>query len=357
MPCTCTPCCTDCCTVLRDNKYPFYVTSLMMLLFMSNQLDSEAPFTAFAGSIISSYFLPSLRGLGLAIFHWGVYVGLGVAFGLNMLVDALGWRWAYWIAGIPGVILGLLNLCTVKEPQKEITGYQKTPKEVQIQDSDEESPPEQPFCSVLFVVILCAAAMRCGGGYVFNYNISNYFHLYYPKFPYEHFMTWVPVAMGFCGALLGGVISDRAATRYGLTGRMVVFCISVFISIPLSIGVLYLDPPWCFIILMPNYLVIEMWGSIAMTASAEQAPRGRHTSAIAVYVFSINFFGGNLNLLVPPLKSIIGLRYTLMILYPGVYVLSFIFSLIAIPLAMKRQRKKTVGEISEEEEERRPLLS
>ncbi|XP_077865974.1 uncharacterized protein LOC144353293 [Saccoglossus kowalevskii] len=137
------------------------------------------------------------------------------------------------------------------------------------------------------------------------------------------------------------MLADKAAYYRGYAGRLYVFNMCIFVSIPLSIGVLYLSPPWCFILLIPNYAAIEMWGGIAMALVVEHAPRGRQTLALAFYVFSINMFGGNLNTVVPFMKSAIGLRYSLMVLHPGVYTLALIFCLMTIPLAKIRMKHLT----------------
>ena len=33
-------------------------------------------------------------------------------------IDDKGWRWVFWIAAIPGFVLGLLMLLTLKEPER-----------------------------------------------------------------------------------------------------------------------------------------------------------------------------------------------------------------------------------------------
>ena len=33
-------------------------------------------------------------------------------------IDGKGWRWVFWIAAIPGFVLGLVMLLTLKEPAR-----------------------------------------------------------------------------------------------------------------------------------------------------------------------------------------------------------------------------------------------
>ncbi|XP_006824943.1 uncharacterized protein LOC100370782 [Saccoglossus kowalevskii] len=298
---------------------------------------------------ITMWSLMGLRGLGLGVFQWGVYIGLGLAFVLDLIVDVLGWRWAYWLCAFPGFILALLTIVTVKEPPRQIANYQ-VEQHVQLKES-----PQQPFWSVLFVLVLITSSLRCGGGYNFNYNAANYFRYYYPDYPYEHFMSWIPAVFGILGAFLGGILSDRAALGRGYVGRIYVFSVSILVSIPLSIGVLLLDPPWCFAVMMPNFIAVGMWGCCATSTVVEQAPKGRQTLAMAYYIFSINMLGGNMNVLIPVLKSAIGLRYALLVMYPGMYVLSLCFCLLCIPFAKRKIKAQKAAEASDEDE-RKTLL-
>ena len=37
-------------------------------------------------------------------------------------IDGKGWRWVFWIAAIPGFVLGILMLFTLKEPARSEKG-------------------------------------------------------------------------------------------------------------------------------------------------------------------------------------------------------------------------------------------
>ena len=60
----------------------------------------------------------SSRGAALGFYNWGVYVGYSVTFLLLIAERNLGWRAVYFIAGIPGIVIGLLILFTVKDPPR-----------------------------------------------------------------------------------------------------------------------------------------------------------------------------------------------------------------------------------------------
>src|SRR5210317_25124 len=72
-----------------------------------------------AHSMISDYYPPHKRGTALAIYSTGVHVGVLLGFIVGGLVSqAYGWRVAFMAVGIPGIVLAVVFLLTVKEPQR-----------------------------------------------------------------------------------------------------------------------------------------------------------------------------------------------------------------------------------------------
>ncbi|MEM8941088.1 MAG: MFS transporter [Pseudomonadota bacterium] len=72
-----------------------------------------------AHSIISDYFPPERRATALSFYSTGIYVGilLGYAFG-GLLAATFGWRMAFLVVGLPGIVLAVLLLVFVREPSR-----------------------------------------------------------------------------------------------------------------------------------------------------------------------------------------------------------------------------------------------
>ncbi|MEQ8517326.1 MAG: MFS transporter, partial [Chromatocurvus sp.] len=72
-----------------------------------------------AHSMISDYYPPEQRATALSFYSAGIYIGilLGYAFG-GLLAEAFGWRAAFMLVGLPGILLAAVLLLTVKEPPR-----------------------------------------------------------------------------------------------------------------------------------------------------------------------------------------------------------------------------------------------
>ena len=123
------------------------------------------------------------------------------------------------------------------------------------------------------------------------------------------------------------------------------------IAAPFAAGALFLKPPYAFVSLIPSNIIGEMWVGVTLTVVVELVPNTIRSPAIAGYLFVISIIGGNMPLLVPPLKKITSLRTALYILFPGLYLLSSVLFLLTL-LSLKRDMRRA----QEEDEVIRPLL-
>ena len=64
------------------------------------------------------FFLLQHRATALGFYNWGIYIGYSLAFAFNFILMALGWRWTFRIAALPGFVVSGVMLFTVKEPNR-----------------------------------------------------------------------------------------------------------------------------------------------------------------------------------------------------------------------------------------------
>jgi MFS family permease len=81
----------------------------------------EAAFLAPAYSLLAAYFPPQRRGLAFAILGLGIYFGQIIGFAAGPLVAA-HWNWhaAFFVMGIPGVVLALVAWLVIIEPARAV---------------------------------------------------------------------------------------------------------------------------------------------------------------------------------------------------------------------------------------------
>jgi len=81
----------------------------------------EAGGTAPSHSVISDYFNANERALAISIFSAGTSVGsmAGLVLG-GYIAENYGWRMAFIVAGLPGILLAVLIYFTAKEPVRGI---------------------------------------------------------------------------------------------------------------------------------------------------------------------------------------------------------------------------------------------
>ncbi|XP_050414954.1 protein spinster homolog 1 [Patella vulgata] len=307
----------------------------------------EAGCTPFAASIISDYFSENLRGSALGIYNWGIYTGYSMSYAIGNFITLAninnqGWRWTFYIAGIPGLVLGIVMLITVKEPVRGNMRATASDKQTAVTENVSTGTKilnvARPFFRPSLLLLCIAGSVRNSGGYVWAYNTQPYFNALGTSLGKTSdetsemvgsYMSWIPLVGGSIGVFVGGFISDRVVKKRGLYARIIVLVASQVLAAPFAAGTLYFNPPWAFICQIPTYIIGEMWVGVTLAVVIELVPINARTTAVAVYLFIISNVGGNVPLIVPPLKqafsdlgysSIASLRAALYILYPGTYV-------------------------------------
>lgn len=97
------------------------VTSFMQLLLLRIGVAiGEAGATPTGHSLISDHYPVARRAGALAVFHSGNTLGsvLGALIG-GFVGQAYGWRWAFVVAGVPGLALAAIAWFTLRDPRRQ----------------------------------------------------------------------------------------------------------------------------------------------------------------------------------------------------------------------------------------------
>jgi predicted MFS family arabinose efflux permease len=78
-------------------------------------------------AMISDYFPPEKRATALSIYSTGIYIGIMIGFlAGGYIAETFGWRYAFFIVGLPGILLALIVRFTVKEPPRGLNDKEKS---------------------------------------------------------------------------------------------------------------------------------------------------------------------------------------------------------------------------------------
>lgn len=97
----------------------FAANFVQMLLARIGVAVGEAGGSPPAHSLISDYFSPESRATALGIYSLGIPIG--TMFGLligGWVNEYLGWRLAFLVVGVPGIVLAIIFRLTVREPKR-----------------------------------------------------------------------------------------------------------------------------------------------------------------------------------------------------------------------------------------------
>lgn len=320
-----------------------------------------------SAGLVLSIFPVSQRASALGLVNWGIYIGYGLSFIIGTYIPPLdilgqGWRWAYYLTGMPGFLLAILMLFTLSDPRKQMRrlSMMRRARAAEANDQDTNDSEEskesgsdivpvttdhsiwqtylKPFLQPTVLILLLGACIRHTAGFSWGYNSQLYHDTYYPDFDVGLYLFGTSVIGGSIGILVGGIVSDKIVKRIGLEGRAWVLAGSQALACPLAAGVLLLEPPYNFISLLCAYTFAEMWMGVLFAILLELVPSNVCSIITGMFLFVMNNVGGNLPVVINPIKDMIGYRETLFIFYPGGYLMSAIVFAIC-GLVLRKQRK------------------
>lgn len=171
----------------------------------------EAGFMGPASSLIGDYFPPRKRAMAVSIMMLGVPFGGAVgAIAGGWIGQELGWRWAFFIIGSPGVLVGLLIWMTLREPLRGL--FEKT-KEQSVQSLRQLAAAlarNRAFCHAMAGGTLAGIGLHGIGGFLPIYFMRAY-DLSLAQAGVTHGLVTLVSVGG--GLLLGGGLADRGGRK------------------------------------------------------------------------------------------------------------------------------------------------
>jgi MFS family permease len=256
-----------------------------------------------AHSLIADYAPKDKRASALAFYAMGTTIGslLGLVMG-GLIADAYGWRAAFLVAGVPGLIFAALAVFTLKEPRRLMAEQAR-----QMAAASATFGQTMAYLSKrrTFWFIAFAAAIKAFIGYGHAPFTASFFLRNHPTEIATLADRFGVGSVGFLGLALG-LISGTAgaigswvggwiADRYGkrdLRAYMVTPAIASLLTIPVYIVAVSIDQAAValFILAINAFLGTLWYGPVYGTGQSVVPPHMRATAA-AILLFIINLIG------------------------------------------------------------------
>ncbi|GAB4005149.1 MFS transporter [Spirosoma migulaei] len=244
-----------------------------------------------AHAMLSDYFPPEKRSTALSIYSTGIYFGILTGFLLGgYLNQRLGWRTAFFVVGIPGIIFSFLFYTSVKEPQR---GVMDRDEALVIDPPSLREVLKRLYSTKTFVYL----AMATGLHVFCIYGLLNWAPSFLARL---HGMTQSEIGAllgpifgigGAVGSFAGGLLTDYLGKRdKGWYLKAPAY--AIIVSIPCAAGALFLQNTVYSVIclgLSASLHSMYLGPSVAVAHSLVPASMRSLTSAILFFV--LNFIG------------------------------------------------------------------
>jgi predicted MFS family arabinose efflux permease len=244
-------------------------------------------------SLISDYFPRHRRATAMAI--WGLALPLGGMLGFavgGQLTAAVGWRRAFLLVGLAGLLIVPAILIFLREPTRgRFDGG--TPSAGPRRTTAESLRLLWNLRSYRYLVIGEALQAWAQNG-MMAWNAPFYSRLHH--MPLAELATWLALITGLGGAVgtfMGGALAERMAKR-DLRWYMRVPAIAAFLTVPFALGQYFVGDVYLSLVLaiVPAVMVnVYMAPGNAVSQSLVPADMRAFTSAVFVLVVSIGGLG------------------------------------------------------------------
>ena len=271
-------------------------------------------------SIISDYFPHEERGRALSVYSIGIYIGILVGFLAGGWVNQFfGWRMAFFVVGVPGILLAVVVKLTLREPLRGLSDA-----------GDHSAVPEGNLFGDIkrlwSIPSFRLASIGSGFNAFLGYGALNFmpsFAIRIYEVPVGLVGTWLALIAGLAGAAgvyTGGHLSDVLGKRdmswYCKVPAISTLLCGFFLIPALLVGNQY--AMWGIYLLVVFCQSMFLGPTIA-TAHALVGPRYRALASSIVF-FVLNIIGlglgpvtvGTVSDLLEPVAGVESIRWAIM---------------------------------------------
>jgi MFS family permease len=250
----------------------------------------EAACAPAATSLIGDLFPPAKRARALSVFMMGLPIGIALSYFVGTRVAyAYGWRTAFFVAGIPGILAAIAALFITEPPRGSADKQAVT------------APAQSPWRTLLRIPTLWWLILS---GALHNFNMYALGSFLAPLLMRYHatdlrdagtITTIVYGLSGIPGLLIGGALADKWSTRRK-DGRLLVAAIATALAAPLMWAALGRPQKDTILFAILGALscafMYVYYASVYATLQDVVAPSMRGT-AMALYFFAMYVLGAS----------------------------------------------------------------
>lgn len=288
----------------------------------------EAGGVAPAYSLISDYFPSEQRARALSVYSFGIPIGgaTGIVLG-GVLTDIIGWRSAFIIVGLCGILIAPIFRLTVREPVRgglDPQGYDTAPAPIRAVVAKLASKPS-------FWVLSFGAASSSMMGYGLIFWLPSFFVRSFGD-ALPQFFSWLPSAMvpenasivlyasyfygsllligGLAGIWLGGMLADKFGQKSKAAYALVPAWAFVA-SVPcFVVGVMTESLSVAFIMFLVPTALSLVWLGPVLSAFQHLVPPNMRATSSSIFLFINNLIGIGLgNLIIGLLSDFLSTQY------------------------------------------------
>jgi MFS family permease len=288
----------------------------------------EAAYATISPALLSDYFLPSQRGRAFAVFYVAIPVGAAAGYLLGGAIEpALGWRAAFFVVGLPGVVMALLAL-SVPDPPRGAT------------EENMRSAAAEPFAATLRGFSTNFAYVGTVLGYAaYTFGLGG-LAFWMPKYLEQvrgmelsranYVVGAVTVLAGLVGTFAGGYLGDLFSKRMKHGQLWLCGISSVAAIVPTWLALAPAAPgsylTWFFI---AEFLLFLSTGPVNV-AIVNVVSVGSRAMAMAVSIFTIHVLGDAIS---PPIIGLLadtaGLARAVLIVPAAIAISGLLWSVTA----------------------------
>jgi MFS transporter, Spinster family, sphingosine-1-phosphate transporter len=257
----------------------------------------EAAYVTIVPSLLSDYFPLSQRGRVMAIFFCAIPVGSALGYIVGGLIDVhFGWRAAFFVAGVPGLVLAILCLGLRDPPRGSQDGESPAPAAASVParaKSSNLATYRELFRNKPYVLTILgyAAYTFALGGLAFWMPAFLERVRGIPRSEATVSFGAIVVITGFIGTFIGGWLGDYCA-KYSKQAYLWISAIATLVAAPFAWFALTAESPTLYLVCMviAQLMMFLSTGPINATIVNLVKPTER-ASANALGVFTIHVLG------------------------------------------------------------------